>query len=210
MLLPAGPSHPSYKQDAPGVDSGTRLGVAVATLARRESSAFVAAVLTMLACTGYGGEAIVDALKTSPTCRKNGRYLRHSRTHAAALGQMVAADANARHAMHAVFLLIKGGAVVGPCVLLPKARPSVVWTKRKPLHLLGIRPELAAILARRFAKPIVDAKRRTIMVTLAACLVRCGIPLELASIVISTMPMTPPACHAMTVMPKIALRGIDY
>lgn len=202
LLLPAGPSHPHHQQGRPGVDHGTRFGVAVAALASEETSPFMAAVVTLLACTGYGERAILEGCRTAAACRANARFVYggQARTHADALAMMTSEAGT--FALDAAWKLLTAGVIVGSVTLAPSycSRPH------------GVHPAVVMVCAKQLRQPMVGADRREALIAAAVCLARMELPTELVAIVLTIASFVPNSGskHVSPTMPRTTLRGIVY
>ena len=202
LLLPAGPSHPHHRQGCQGVDHGTRLGVAVAALASEETSVFMTAVVTLLVCTGYGELAIRGACRASATCRANARFVYggQAQTHADALA-LLASEAGTV-ALHAVWVLLSAGVIIGPATLAP------AYARRQ----CGLCTHISVVCAKRLLQPIVTPDQRAALIAAAVGLARMDLPTELVAIILTIAAFVPNSGskHVPPAMPRTTLRGIVY
>ena len=178
-MLPPGPRHAAFREGADGVANGVRLGIAVVNISRVESSPFIAAIVSMLACVGYAENALHDSVSENIMSRNNARHVLGSYTVAAVLTRLV--REHGKRAQAAVFVLLSQGILCGPARILP-ALSKFSGGGDDKLFIAHNLP-----LWYRFINPVVSGDRLAVYIALGVCLARREIPSELASLVLKSV-----------------------
>ena len=170
--LPPGPADARYREMADGVSDGVRLAAAVVALSQRSSSPFMAAVLTLVACAGYGQLALVDAMQTSVMCRNNARHLRGSTHVSDALARM--AGGGSGIVSNVCFYLLASGTLSGDSAFTPALIKSGSCVAL---------PARIAACADRMMLPVLTRSEASRVLILSMCLLRRRLPVELVRII---------------------------